>query len=555
MAFINDQTIKAKLDSQLAKLQGKTTPIEQEKEAEKVWDMLADNKKTESVITTVPSSKNFNLKDAMQTLEEEAPFAKHFNTDWKKAMIGLKMLHNCPYEFSAVCLLAYTNIATHHIYNVNSHLYGIRPSSLYVAVLLQSGGLKSTIGGELSGPFNEFIRHWMGVLQNEDARYGSDMKLYKKEIQQYEKDREDGIITPFPVAPKPAEKAKYKMKTATTAGMLRLLNQQPMLNLVTPEGVGFFKGHAFQDDTRALQMSDLLIDLWDGSALSYDLKEEKESYHIENRRFNMTIMAQYGPIASVLNNQMFQEQGFIHRILLANIKPFKKRKLNEDNPEQDDIDNAVYRQLIEPYLNRLTQLFEERWKIKKDFDENDMDFQLDLKTKNFTLSARKHLNAYYNATEYWGDEGNRLERYEGFSQRLHEQMIRCACTISAYDKGANDIDELDILNAIEFIEMFIDMRVSITQGMIDSNPALTNNSKILAHWFKSRKGEKFTKRELNRTKGKCTEFAKLQANSDAQEVILSNLLKSELIIGVKSIAKNGSEVVEYTWNIEGEIDD
>jgi len=141
MAFTNDQTIKAKLDSQLAKLQGKTTPIEQEKEAEKVWDMLADNKKTESVITTVPSSKNFNLKDAMQTLEEEAPFAKHFNTDWKKAMIGLKMLHNCAYEFSAVCLLAYTNIATHHIYNVNSHLYGIRPSSLYVAVLLQSGGL------------------------------------------------------------------------------------------------------------------------------------------------------------------------------------------------------------------------------------------------------------------------------------------------------------------------------------------------------------------------------------------------------------------------------
>ena len=545
-----DNDMKAKLNERLAKLQGKTVPIEQEKEAEKIVEILIDEPKKAEVEQTMPNSNNFNLLEALIELDKEAPFAKHFHIDWKKAMIGLRMLHNCPYEFSAVCLLFYTNIATHHIYNVNSHLYGVRPSSLFGAVLLQSGGLKSTIGGELGGPFNDFIDRYYEVNKDEDYRYASDMKVYKKQLAEYEKDREEGLIVSVPKSPKLAEKSKYKMKSATAAGMLRMLGQQPMLNLVTPEGVGFFKGHAFQDDTRAGQMSDLLIDLWDGTTLDYDLKDEKESYHLPNRRFNMTIMAQHGPIAGVLNNQMFQEQGFIHRILLANITPFKKRKLNEIDPEQDDKDNAIYRELLKPYLNRLTELFDTRFKIKKDFDENELDFQLDLTTKDFTISARKHLNMYYNATEHWGDEGNRLERYEGFSQRIHEQMIRCACTISAYDKGSDDIDELDMINAIEYMEMFIDMRVSITRGMIDSNPTLTNNSKILAHWFEGRKGERFTLRELNRVKGKCPEFAKLVNNPEQQQTLLDNLVASSIVIGIKSVAKNGKETTHYIWNDE-----
>ena len=162
-----DNDMKTKLHERLAKLQGKTVPIEQEKEAEKAIEAISMLVKP----AVVPSTTTvFNLVDALVELDKEAPFAKHFHIDWKKAMIGLKMLHNSPYEFSAVALLGYTNIATHHIYNVNSHLYGIRPSSLFVAILLQSGGLKSTIGGELGGPFNDFIDRYYEVNKDEDYR-------------------------------------------------------------------------------------------------------------------------------------------------------------------------------------------------------------------------------------------------------------------------------------------------------------------------------------------------------------------------------------------------
>lgn len=557
MAFTDDG-MKQKLNERLLELQGKTVPIEQEKEAERIVDILTNGPKEvpkEVETNLVNKSNSFNLIEQLKLLDKEAQWAYSFPIEFKKAMVGLKMLHNCSWEFSAVTLLGYTNVATHHLYDVDSHIYGVRPSSLFVLSILQTGGLKSTIGGELCGPFNDFIQRWTDVFKDEDYRYKADMNVFKKEMNTYEKEKEEGLSPDFPKSPMLAEKASYKMKNATQAGVLKKLKRQPFVNLVTPEGVGFFKGHAFQDATRALQMSDTLIDLWDGSTLRYDLKEEDDSVNLANRRFNMTMMVQHGPIAGVLNNEMFQEQGFIHRILLANIKPFPKKLLNEDDPEQDDKDNAIYRDLLKPYLDRLTELFDKRWTIKKDFQDDTMDFELDPQVKRFTISARKMIAKYYNISTEWGNEGNRLERYEGFAQRIHEQACRIACTLSAFRNGEGEIGDDDTANAIEYMEMFIHMRLSITRGMIDSNPTLTNNSKILAHWFESRKGEKFCLRDLNRVAGKCPEFAKLKSNSGAQKDILASLLGGSLIIAIESVAKNGHKLTEYMWNNDGDTID
>lgn len=490
-------------------------------------------------VNNVVKMKLLDVDYELQQLEKEAPFANLFPIEWKKAMIGLKLLHNAPYDMSAVCLLGYTNIATHHLYNVNSHLYGIRPSSLFLTLLLQSGGLKSTIGSELIQPFNEFIDLWYDVLRDEQYRYASDMKVYKKELQRYEKEKEEGGVPEFPQSPKKAETSGYKIKKATTAGIFAKLDTQPFVNVVTSEGAGFFKSHAFQDETRSNEMTDALIDLWDGSTLSYDLKEK--SYHLANRRMSMILMSQYAPIAPTLNNVIMQEQGFIHRILLANIQPFEKKAMNEHDPELDDKEQQEYRKLIEPFLNRLRELFQQRRQ-----ERENKDFELDPITMHISLDARKKGAQYYNMSLEWGAENNRLGRYEGFASRLHEHMIRIACTLAAFNNHA-EITEDDMIASIEFMELFINHRVSITRGIINENPNLSQGSEVIAQWFKEHKGELFTMRDLTRKGHK--DFKPLP--STQKKKILGELIEAEYVKMVTKVAGNGKEVAYYTYD-EGE---
>ena len=302
------------------------------------------------------ASFNNSTTDYSDKFNELPAFCEHLPTEFKNAMISLKELHNTPYEFSLSILLGMANSATQHLYDVNSYKYGIRPISLFIMIILGTGGSKSTIEAELKGPFKDFEKRMYDALKNEDARFVSENKIYKKRIVQYEKDLEDGLNPPFPMKPMPAETANYINSKFTVNGLIDTLKSQAHASIITAEAGEFFSSHAFQggkqDANRATEMTSSLTKAWDGDSLSRNIKDDRIT--LMNRRINSLLQVQEGVIRPTLNNKTFQEQGFTHRILISQIQSFDKPDMSFDT--EIVLKEEYARNGIKRYLNRLDEL-------------------------------------------------------------------------------------------------------------------------------------------------------------------------------------------------------
>lgn len=485
---------------------------------------------------------NNNYTDFTDRFNELPAFCEHLPNEFKNAMIALKDLHNTPYEFSLSVLLGMANTATQHLYDVESYKYGIRPISLFIMILLGTGGSKSTILNELKGPFTDFQKRMWEAFKNEDARYLSENKIYKKKIAQYEKDQEDGLNPVFPEKPSPAETANYINSKFTVNGIIDTLKSQPHASIISAEAGVFFSSHAFQgskqDSTRSTEMTASLTTLWDGDPLSRVIKDERIS--VDNRRVNSLLMVQEAVIRDVLNNKMFQEQGFIHRILISQIDSFEKPDMSYDT----DVLNReeVARNGLKQYLNKLDRLLSKRPTMKLD-----RSFELEPIVIPSTHDAKVYLAQFHNRCKDYGKQNNKLELYEGFSNRLHEHCIRVAATLAAF--ADDDVVEINIehaIAAVHIMDMFIDHRSKLEMGITDTRPELTQGAKVMEVWFKNNDSKLLTENEL-RQKGPSS---LRNISAEQRKRILEDLLQNEIIVGIETVAGNGRKVVKYQFNKE-----
>lgn len=501
------------------------------------------SKGTENTQINIPqklATFNNNYADYSDKFNELPAFCMQLPKEFKNAMISLKILHNTPYEFSLSMLLGMANTSCQHLYDVDSYKYGVRPISIYLMVLLGTGGSKSTIYSELKGPFSDFCKRMHEAFKNEDARFVSETKVYKKKIAQYEKDLESGLSPMFPDKPIPAETANYINSKFTVNGLIDTLISQPHASIVSAEAGVFFSSHAFQggkqDGNRATEMTSSLTVLWDGDTLSRNIKEDRVV--LENRRVGSLLLVQEAVIRETLNNKVFQEQGFTHRILISQIENFEKPDMSYDDEviKQEELARSGLR----PYLNRLERILSKRPKMMID-----KHFELDPTVIESTHEAKVHMGNFYNNCKNLGEPGNKLERYNGFSQRIHEHTIRVAATLAAF----NDNDQVVItINeakaAVDIMNMFIDHRSNLEMGITDSRPDLSQGALVLETWFKKsqNRDKKYTKRYL-------TVYGPFRSISETQRItILQELVSSEVLVGYETVAKNGRKITEYGLN-------
>lgn len=480
--------------------------------------------------------------DYSDRFNELPAFCMHLPAEFKNAMISLKELHNTPYEFSLSVLLGMANTATQHLYDVNSYKYGIRPISLFIMIILGTGGSKSTIEGELKGPFKEFEKRMFDALKNEDARFVSENKIYKKKIAQYEKDLEDGLNPVFPQKPMPAETANYINSKFTVNGLIDTLKSQPHASIITAEAGEFFSSHAFQggkqDANRATEMTSSLTKVWDGDMLSRNIKDERIT--LSNRRVNSMMMVQEGVIRPILNNRTFQEQGFTHRILISQIDAFEKPDMSFDPIIVQKEEYA--RKGLRKYLDKLDDLL-----CKRPNMILDRHFELEPIVIDSTDDAKHYIGDFYNSCKHLGKYGNKLQKYEGFANRIHEHTIRVAATLAAF--ADNEIVQITLTEAkaaVDVMNMFIEHRAGLEMGITDTRPELSQGASVLEDWYRKHKDKSMTKRELSQLGP-----SGFQSISDAQRItILEELVSSEILIAREDVAKNGRKVMKYELNTE-----
>jgi len=495
---------------------------------------------TQIIIPQKIATINNSYTDLSDKFNELPAFCEHLPIEFKNAMISLKELHNTPYEFSLFCLLGMANTCCQHLYDVDSYKYGIRPISMNILIMLGTGGSKSTVMGEIEGPLKDFEKRMFDALKNEDARFISENKIYKKKISQYEKDLEDGLNPAFPMKPVPAETAFYLNSKFTINGFMDTLNSQPHASIISAEAGEFFSGHAFQggkqDINRATEMTTALTKFWDGSTVMRLIKDERVM--LENRRVNCFWMIQEGMIRDVLNNRTFQDQGFTHRLLIGQIQPFEKPNISffQEDEERD----IFYRNGLKPYLNRLSEILYKRPTLQLE-----KHFQLKPKVISTTREAKIFMGDFSNSCKHYGAHGQKLERYEGFVSRIHEHTIRIAGTIAAFnDKETVEITIDEAKAAVDIIKLFIEHRAGLEMGITDTRPELSQGANVLETWFKKHSDKSMTKRELS-----VYGPSGFQTISDAQRItILEELVSSEILLAVETVAKNGRVTIKYELN-------
>jgi hypothetical protein len=467
-------------------------------------------------------------------------FCRNLPFSMKIALQSLKTLHNTPYEFGVSALLGYANSSCQHLYDVDSNLYGVRPISLFITILLGTGGSKSTIHSELKGPIVDYEKHMFDALSNEDMRYTTEDKKYKKDIKKWEDDRDNGVHTPFPDKPKPVETARYIQEKFTVNGLIDTLESQGHVSIISAEAGVFFSSHAFQnmkqDNNRSTEMTTNLTKLWDGDTISRSTRDDY--VRLENRRGNILFMVQAHVIKDILNNRMFQEQGFTHRILICQIDDFEKPDMySTDDIEKINIAKQA-RQNLQLYLNRLSEILHTRanYVENRDFELQPIVIKLDDDSHNL-------LAKFYNDNKNIGQ--TKLEKYEGFANRLHEHTLRIAATIAVYN-GHNTVKLTDSQCAIDLINMFIDHRCNLELGVNNKDIDLTSGSELLLSWFKKKCGQEFTKREI-RQKGPNSIQSKNMPDKQFCE-LLEELIKNETVIATEHTNNNGLRYNTYKYN-------
>lgn len=403
------------------------------------------------------------------------------------AMLVLKELHGAPEEITLPTVLSVVNSACQHRYNVDSMKYGVRPISLYLLAMAETGGGKSTIYRELSTELKKFQEQKMTLTQQERQRFEAEEAVYKMRMKKYSKsvleangddmtDYVDVSQLDAPTPPRPIETFNYMPKKATLNGLIEILLSQSFAWISSTEGGEFFSGHSFQgrDNSKAIELTTSLTALWDGDDL--DKNTGIVQQRIRGRRVNMFFLLQKAVIQDVLNNRTFQEQGFLNRWLITDAPKYVRPEwlTDAESMQKEDLIRqqlTSFNQRIDHMLSASTQRNGPIWDP----------YALQLSVIGWDPEAhRLMVDHLFNQCRNGLD---RLAHYEGFADRLHEHGIRVAATLAAF-KGEENISMETAQAALDIMDFFIEQRANLEIGVRDRDPDQTLGVRRFTEWLR-----------------------------------------------------------------------
>ena len=461
--------------------------------------------------------------------------------DMKIAMTVLKELHHVPDSMALPVVLGIANLAAQAHYDVDSGKYGIKPISLFLVGMAATGARKTTIFNELMPGIERYLKEKRELIKNERHRFALEEAIYEKAEKKYLKDREENGLfgsVAIPTPPTPPETADYKISKATLNGIVDTLKTQSFVGLFSSEGGEFFNSHSFQggkDFSKAIEMSASLTSMWDGTEISKTTGIEK--LKLFNRRVNMLFLLQTETVENFLNNPIFSEQGFVHRILFTQTPKYEKKLW--DNSAQAVKEEQMFRDALKDFHDRIYNLISKSLCVKEDWA-----FELEPRLIRQTPESLEIYTNFYNTTIDWSD--GKLKNYSGFAERLHEHAIRLAGTVAAF-KGEEYISADTAQCSLDLLDFFTEQRLQLEIGIQNANPLQSAGAQKLAEWFKKNPGWTGTERELRQ---RIRWMAKLPASQ--RLAILSELISDEVISLNQETTTNGKD--KFVYAVEASVD-
>ena len=463
----------------------------------------------------------------------------------RNAIITLKQMHNTPDALAMPAVLGVANLAAIPHYRINTQLFGNIPLSLFILCMVPTGMRKTTNYREVGVGIERFEQARETLMDDDQTRFSIEDAIYKKLLKTYEKEMMDiqtgltvqtpGMRQPVkPVRPRPVETYTYRLSKATLNGVLDQLRTQPFLGLFSSEAGEMFNSHAFQggrnDISKSIEMTAGLTNMWDGNELVRQTGQTDSNLRLRNRAVNMMFFLQEGTVRAVLNNPLFSEQGFVHRLLITQAESQPDAGITD--VEEYFRQRELQKQSLEPFHERIQDIIS--GSIRR---LEDRPFELDPMILEMTRRAREIMVEYRNQNRNRARED--LQHYAGFAERLTEQMLRIAGTLAVFDQRGQ-IDDNSMLAACDLMDYFCEQRRNLEVGITSRNPDLVSAAEKLLNWMQQ-KSFTGTKTEIRRY---VRWFRDLTV--DEQDKILEDLLLTEEIVIREMVSKNGKMLRHFS---------
>lgn len=459
----------------------------------------------------------------------------------KDAIAGLHDLHKTPDNMNLQVVLGVANFAAAVRYKVDSNDgfgggYGIRPIIEFFIGIAPTGAQKSTLFREVTPGLMAYQNKREEELVDDKVRYAMHEKKYANELKEYQKNLDEDPTAKIPKPPIPAETAKYLISKGTLNGIVKPLQSQPIVGLFSSEAGEFFNSHSFQggrDISKAIEMTASLTSMWDGEPIEKNTGDE--SYKLKNRTVGMLFLLQEKTIQHVINNPMFNEQGFIHRLLITQSPRYMKPEW-ELSEEAMVRNNKAKEKLVE-FNNRIERMMDRGVKTIPG-----KPFEIDYEIIVQSPAAVKAMVSWYNKN--LNRDQTDMQNYVGFMQRIHEHCLRLAATIAAFD-NCDIIQENHALCAIDLMDFYIQERINLDIGVNVKDLDRSQGAIKVLDWIKTRKWSG-TPNDLRK---KGPNFFRDMDVSQREQIIL-DLLKDEELILEEVIAANHKKTKILKLNTE-----
>ena len=198
---------------------------------------------------------------------------------------------------------------------------GVKPISLYLLSILETGGRKSATDEHALKAISDYERELRELYDEKYALYQNRLDAWKSEREKIKrkknltfqgKEFELNALGREPVPP-PFPLVRYT--EPSIEGLIQALRYgHPSAGLFTSEGGQFIGGHAMSDDAK-MRSTTTLNRFWDGAPA--DRIRAAEKFLLVGRRISIHLQAQPDVATAMMCDRALQDNGFLSRFLIS----------------------------------------------------------------------------------------------------------------------------------------------------------------------------------------------------------------------------------------------
>jgi len=388
-------------------------------------------------------------------------------------MDALDFTLGAPPELALQSLMATINFATSSLYDIDPIIFGPNKrvtTNGFFMDLTESGGGKTTIYEQVAQGIDKFEKEERIRWRKDQSDYNILKGRWDSQLQKIKNNtKEDFNVFEAMEAlgPEPQKPTgwQYTLPSGTRNYLINILDDVPFARFSSDEGGEFFNGHTMgggDKDSKAREMITSLSKLWSGGMINRGTGKKEEAAWIEDRRLTMFFMLQ-PEMANFLTSQIYDQQGFIHRILITHCREFEMPDIKYDRIQAVE---EKYKQM-QPFHDRIYELLKKpkKFKVVSRPDEPIEYSTTELELPYFSIDedAFRLAEEYCNGVKALSRAGQPYADWRKFTKRSFEHVLILSANLACYE-GKTSVDYQSISAGIVLFDFYLEQRLTLELG-------------------------------------------------------------------------------------------